>query len=65
MLKELLNDLHAEKVDLLLAQVRGPVRDRLRKGDLMDLIGEDHMYVSVATAVEEFSTQDPAPAPGR
>jgi SulP family sulfate permease len=62
MLRELLNDLHAEHVDLLLAQARGPVRDRLRKGGLMGLIGEDHLYVSVATAVEEFSPDDLAGA---
>jgi hypothetical protein len=37
-----------------LAQVKGPVRDRMRRMGLMETVGEERVYLSVAAAVEDF-----------
>ena len=39
---------------LLLAQVRGSVRERMRVTGLFDHIGEDHIFPSVDAAVQSF-----------
>jgi SulP family sulfate permease len=54
MIRQLAGDLADRSVALLLAQVKGPVRDRMRRTDLMAVVGEDHVYLSVATAVKAF-----------
>jgi hypothetical protein len=43
---------------VLLAQVRGSVRDRLRQASLMAEIGEDRIYLSVAAAVHDFEQRN-------
>ena len=52
---DMLAALHAEllkiAIDLRLAQVRGSVRDRMRRTGLMDVIGEDHCFLSDEAAV--------------
>jgi sulfate permease, SulP family len=64
MLKGLVVELDEMGVDMLLAQVRGGVRDRLRQASLMAEIGEDRIYLSVAAAVHDFEqrTADPGAA---
>lgn len=54
MLKELVADLGEAGIDVMLAQVRGGVRDRLRQSGIMADIREDHVYLSVHAAVEDF-----------
>lgn len=54
MLKNLVVELDEIGIDVLLAQVRGGVRDRLRHANLMAEIGEDRIYLSVAAAVHDF-----------
>jgi MFS superfamily sulfate permease-like transporter len=54
MLRTLVVELDEIGVDVLLAQVRGSVRDRLRQASLMAEIGEDRIYLSVAAAVHDF-----------
>jgi len=54
MLGTLVVELDEIGVDVLLAQVRGSVRDRLRQASLMAEIGEDRIYLSVAAAVHDF-----------
>ena len=58
----LVDTLTHDGVDLLLAQVRGPVRDRLRLAGVMEAITEAHVFASVADAVEWWLGQ-PAPEP--
>ena len=43
-LAELVARLHEEEVALLLAQVKGPVRDRMGRSGLIDAIGEARLY---------------------
>jgi SulP family sulfate permease len=59
MLKNLVVELAEIGVDVLLAQVRGGVRDRLRPAGLMAEIGENRIYLSVAAAVYDFEQRNP------
>ncbi len=54
MLHELHADLRARDIEILLAQVKGTVRDRMRKTGLMTELGEDHVYLSIGSAVTDF-----------
>ena len=51
MLAALFAELGRRGIDLRLAQVRGSVRDRMRRTGLMTTLGEDHCYLSVEAAV--------------
>lgn len=58
MLKHLVVELDEIGIDVLLAQVRGSVRDRLRQASLMTEIGEDRVYQSVTAAVHDFEQRN-------
>jgi MFS superfamily sulfate permease-like transporter len=65
MLLDLVGNLRARSIPVLLAQVKTPVRERLRKTGLMDEIGEAQIHASVGSAVLAFegrSTADPGVA---
>ena len=67
MLLGLLQDLHARSIEVLLAQVKGTVRDRLRKTGVMTELGEDRVYLSIGSAVTDFQRRwptEPKPSPG-
>ncbi len=67
MLFELLGDLHGRSVQVLLAQVKGSVRDRMRRTGLIAVLGEDRIYRSLSSAVEDFQRWpplDPGAPPG-
>ena len=53
MFNELIADLQRRPIELRLAQVRGPVRDRMRRTGLMDAVGEERVFLSVSSAVED------------
>jgi high affinity sulfate transporter 1 len=53
-LRDLTSDLRQAGIDLLLAQVRGSVRERMRVTGLFDHVGEDHIFPSVDAAVQSF-----------
>ncbi len=57
MLRDLYSDLRANQIDLLFAQIRGSVRDRMLKTGLLEHIGEDHLYASTAAAVAAFQAR--------
>ncbi len=58
MLKNLVRELEEAGVDVLLAEVRGRVRDRLRKANVMADIGENRIYQSVPAAVHDFEQRN-------
>ena len=51
-LRALVTTLKEGEIDVLLAQVRAAVRDRLRTAGLMEAVGESHVFASVADAVD-------------
>jgi MFS superfamily sulfate permease-like transporter len=63
MLRDLISDLRQNNVDLLLAQVRGSVRRRMKLTGLFDHIGEDHIFLSVAAAAASFERTKPQENP--
>lgn len=54
MLKSLINDLHDRHIEILLAQVRADARDKLRVSGLTDPIGEENIFLSVDSGVQQF-----------
>jgi MFS superfamily sulfate permease-like transporter len=58
MLRMLVGEMEEAGSDVLLAQVRGSVRDRLRKSGIMAEIGENRVYRSVAAAVYDFERRE-------
>jgi MFS superfamily sulfate permease-like transporter len=60
MLFELVGELRARSIDVAVAQVKGAVRDRLRRTGQMDVLGEDHVYPSIDSAVDDFGRGWPA-----
>jgi MFS superfamily sulfate permease-like transporter len=59
MLAALVADLQERGLTVLLAQVKGPVRDRLRRTGLMSRIGEQNVYLSIPAGVEGFRASHP------
>jgi len=60
MLKGLVDDLNDANVEIILAQARGPVRDELRVSGLLDQIGENNIYLSVESGVQDFLKHHPS-----
>jgi sulfate permease, SulP family len=58
MLRNLVREVEEAGSDVLLAQVRGGVRDRLRKSGIMAEIGEKRVCRSVAAAVHDFERRE-------
>ena len=68
MLFELVADLEERSIEPMLAQVKGSVRDRMRRTGLMERIGEDRLYLSMGAGVTDFLRRlegGEAVAPGR
>ena len=59
-LAELVGELKAEGVELLLANVRAPIRDLLERSGVAQTIGEEHIYPSIEEGVKGFRAQFPA-----
>jgi MFS superfamily sulfate permease-like transporter len=55
LLSELMGELGRRGVELHLAQVKGPVRDRLRRTGLLGVLEASHVHLSLAAAVEAAS----------
>jgi MFS superfamily sulfate permease-like transporter len=54
MLDELLDELQAAGVTLAFAEMKGPVKDRLRTFGLYDRIGDDRFFPTIGTAVSGY-----------
>ncbi len=54
MLRDLVSELRDTHIETLLAQVRGPMRDRMRRIHLMEFIGEERIFFSVEGAVTYY-----------
>ena len=53
-LRELDEELAAEAVDLRFAEMKGPVKDRLKRYALYERFGDDHFYPTVGAAVSAY-----------
>ena len=55
-LDQLLRELREQQVTLAFAELKGPVKDRLRRYGLYDAIGPDHFFPTIGTAVNAYVT---------
>jgi MFS superfamily sulfate permease-like transporter len=53
-LKRLDEELKAEGIDLRFAEMKDPVKDRLKRYGLFDRFGDDHFYPTVGTGVDAY-----------
>ena len=53
-LDRLLDDLQVESIQLVLAELKGPVKDRLRDYGLYDRLGDARFFTTVGTAVNGY-----------
>ena len=53
-LAQLDEELASEGVDLRFAELKGPVKDQLKRYGLFDRIGADHFYPTIGTAVSAY-----------
>ena len=53
-LSELLSELRQDGVTLAFAELKGPVKDRLRRHGLFDAVGADRFFPTVGTAVDGY-----------
>jgi len=53
-LQQLDEELAAEGVDLRFAEMKGPVKDRLKRYALFERFGADHFYPTIGTAVDDY-----------
>jgi SulP family sulfate permease len=60
MLFGLVADLRSRSIEVLLAQVKSSVRDRLLRTGLMAELGEDRVYLSMSSAVTDFQERWPS-----
>jgi hypothetical protein len=54
MLGHLLDDLNALGTQLVFAELKGPVKDRLRSYGLYDRIGDARFFATLGTAVDGY-----------
>ncbi len=55
MLATLRDELAARRIALVFAEMKGPVKDRLRTYGLFEKIGADHFFPTVTDAIEHFT----------
>jgi MFS superfamily sulfate permease-like transporter len=53
-LRQLLGELRQQQVTLAFAEMKGPVKDRLRIYDLFDAVGPDRFFPTIGTAVDGY-----------
>jgi MFS superfamily sulfate permease-like transporter len=54
MLRQLLEELRQEQVTLAFAELKGPVKDRLRRYALFEAVGADRFFPTIGTAVDGY-----------
>jgi len=57
MLAEVLDELKSAGIEFYMTNVKGPVRDALKRGHLMGKIGEDHFFMDLENAVAHYDSQ--------
>jgi MFS superfamily sulfate permease-like transporter len=56
MLTELIESLRKESITFVLARLHGPTSDSLEEAGVLDLVGEEHIYPTVRSAVQAAPT---------
>ncbi len=53
-LGRVLDELEGKRIALALAELKGPVKDALRRYGLCDRIGDDHLFPTLGTAINAY-----------
>lgn len=61
-LKELIDEYHNRDIDVIFANVKGPVRDLFRRSGLVDLLGEENFYLDINKAVSDLEEEIEVPS---
>jgi anti-anti-sigma regulatory factor len=64
MLVLLLDDLDSRGIEFAFAELKGPVKDRLRSYGLYDRIGDEFFYSTIGVAVATYSHETGLPSRG-
>jgi hypothetical protein len=62
MLVDLDLELNANGIHLILAEIKDPVREKIKRYGLLDTIDRRHFYATIDVAVEEFNREIEADA---
>lgn len=62
-IEEILENCKKQNIQLYFTGVRGPVRDALKKGQLLTKIGESHFFMNIQQAIDYFDHDEKAKLP--
>jgi MFS superfamily sulfate permease-like transporter len=60
MLRELMQTLGERDIALHFAEMKDPVRDKLRRFEMADVIGDEQFHPTVGSAVDDYVEKHPA-----
>jgi MFS superfamily sulfate permease-like transporter len=58
MLEDLVPELDEAGIRLVFAELKGPVRDKLRQYEFSDILGDERFFPTLESALEAFGTAD-------
>lgn len=61
-LKEVIDEYHSRDIQVIFANVKGPVRDIFRRSGLVDLVGEENFYLDINKAVADLEQEVEVPS---
>ena len=61
-LRELIDEYHNRDIDVIFANVKGPVRDLFKRSGLVDLLGEENFYLDINKAVSDLEKEVEVPS---
>ncbi len=61
-LKELIDEYHSRDINVIFANVKGPVRDLFRRSGLVELLGEENFYLDINKAVSDLDEEIEVPS---
>jgi SulP family sulfate permease len=60
MLHDLIDTYKGRGIQMYFADVKGPVRDIMKKGHILELLGEGHVFISVEQAIKQIHEDQPS-----
>ncbi|NGP77960.1 solute carrier 26 family protein [Balneolaceae bacterium YR4-1] len=61
-LRELIDEYHNRDIDVIFANVKGPVRDLFQRSGLVELLGEENFYLDINKAVSNLEEEVEVPS---
>lgn len=61
-LRELIDEYHNRDINVIFANVKGPVRDLFQRSGLVDLLGENNFYLDINKAVSDLEKEVEVPS---